>query len=307
MTTLSIETTTRCTLKCPACSRTEFSKQFNRQYPHYDIDTDSLYNFLDCKKGREISQLKLEGDHGDVIYYPKLFYFLEKFRSSKKFMIVTNGAYRDEKFWIELCARLDQRDTIVFSIDGLEDTNHLYRINSDWKSTMLGVDIVGKTNINLHWQTNIFNFNHDKIDKIKEFAESKNAKFFVYKTARFGDDNLRPPEQYIDVDALYDKKYSQNNIELNIDPKCTSQEVHSVTAQNYYVPCGWISSPFTYYKSDVWKHRKKWTIKNQTLDDIYEITLPQWIEQIKNDPIHCDTICKMKCKSDQQRRIQINV
>ena len=61
MTSLQIETTTRCTLKCPACSRTIFAEKLKKPYPHYDIDPNVLYNFLDCTQGENCVVLIKKG------------------------------------------------------------------------------------------------------------------------------------------------------------------------------------------------------------------------------------------------------
>ena len=43
----------------------------------------------------------------------------------------TNGGARDTVFWKRM-AQLKVH--VIFGIDGLEDTNHLYRKNAKWKS-----------------------------------------------------------------------------------------------------------------------------------------------------------------------------
>lgn len=299
MTALQIETTTRCTLKCPACSRTVFAKKFKKPYPHYDIDPDVLYKFLDCSQGRLISKLNLCGDYGDSIYYPRLFELIDKFRDSKSFSIYTNGSHRDEKFWNNLCSKLTPADTIIFGIDGLEDTNHLYRINSDWPSIMLGMDIVSKHGINLEWETNIFSFNYEQLDKIKRFAESKGSKFLSKITHRFGNESLRPPEQFIDTSSLYKSEYSKSTPNIIIEPACVDRYRNTISAQHYFWPCGWISSPNTLYKSKLWKERDKWSITNTTLDELQANALDPWIEYIKENMSTCDVLCKMRCRSEQ--------
>jgi MoaA/NifB/PqqE/SkfB family radical SAM enzyme len=305
MISLQIETTSRCTLKCPACSRTEFNKVTNKPYPNYDIDPDILYNFLNCNLGKEIDTLFLCGDYGDSIYYPKLFYFLEKFKPTKNIILVTNGSHRNEKFWNELCSRLDCNDTIVFSVDGWDhESNIKYRINSDWDSIMLGIDIVAKHNIKLEWETNIFSFNYNYLDKIKQIAESKGAAFICKKTGRFGENFLRPPkDNLIDINEIYNSSYSLPDPNLVIVPQCEGRRRNSIMAQHYFVPCGWISSPRSLYKSQVWKNKDAWSIIDKTLDDLQENTLTPWVESIKNNMSTCETICKMKCKEGQLERI----
>jgi MoaA/NifB/PqqE/SkfB family radical SAM enzyme len=295
---IQIETTTRCTLKCPACSRTQFSELFNRPYPHYDIDVDTLYNFFDCEGGRALRGFSLEGDYGDSIYYPHLFELIDRFRPTKNYRLVTNGAYRDSKYWNELCARLTNDDTVVFSIDGLEDTNHLYRINSDWTSTMLGLDIVSKSNAKLVWQTNIFNFNYNRLDEIKQFAESYGANFMAFKTERYGNDQLIPPYEYINTDSLYKKEYSVST-DIVIDPKCKNTVQHAISADNYFFACSWMSATFVRYKSKMWAERDKWSIVGQTYDDIREQMVKPWVNDILENMSNCDPFCKMKCKVNQ--------
>jgi len=47
----------------------------------------------------------------------------------------SNGALQNANRWSKLGSLLSRHaDYVVFSIDDLEDTNHIYRINVDWKS-----------------------------------------------------------------------------------------------------------------------------------------------------------------------------
>lgn len=291
---IQIETTTRCLLGCPACSRTVFSSTLNRPYPKYDIDADELYNFFDCGSGRKFETLSLCGDYGDSIYYPQLFYFIEKFRSTKTFNIYTAGSHQPAEFWHKLVEQLDSRDCIMFGIDGLEDTNHLYRKNSNWNSIMAAVDIVAASPVKLQWDTNIFSFNFDRIDQIRQFAENKGAEFVCKKTSRFGNDSLIPPEQFIDSAGLYIDRYSKESIE--IQPQCHTQR--AISATGHLRPCGWITAPLTLYKSQLYTQQNLWSIKNQTLDDVMTV-LNSWADNIKHHPEAADIICKMKCKPNQ--------
>jgi MoaA/NifB/PqqE/SkfB family radical SAM enzyme len=295
---MHLELTTRCTLGCPACSRTIFANQLNRSYPKVDIDLDQLFSFFDCDAGRNIERFTLCGDYGDAIYYPKLIEFIKRFRSTKKFTLITNGSHRSSKFWKELTQLLTSDDTITFGIDGLSDTNHLYRVNADWDSIMIGLDIAVASSAKVKWDTNIFNFNYNRIDEIKKFAESRGAEFVAKKTARFGDESLRPPEQYINAEEIFNKKYIDSTVD--IDPKCYRKR--SISATGQFNPCGWISAPQTYYKTNLYRDRKLWSIYNNTLEQILD-RLDKWATEIKQDPEVAHVICKMKCKPDQASRI----
>jgi MoaA/NifB/PqqE/SkfB family radical SAM enzyme len=222
---MHIELTTRCTLACPGCPRTIIGNQIG-VYPKIDLNIDHFAKFLDCDSGRRLSNLHIEGNHGDPIYHPHLVDFVKTFRS-KKFTIVTNGSFRDKKFWESLAEGLTSDDWIIFSIDGLEHNNHLYRRNSDWKSIMLGVDIISQSVANLGWKTIIFDYNYNEIDQIQKFAESRGANFVSQTTSRFGDESLRPPTQIVDVTREYNEDTNQV---WDLTPQCQLHAKEYVSA-----------------------------------------------------------------------------
>jgi len=284
---MHLEPTTRCTLHCPACPRTVISNKLGHFYKQ-DLVVEDLVRFLDCEAGATVSNFNLEGNHGDPIYYNKLFDLIDQFRDTKNFNIVTNGSYKDEKFWHNLASRLTKEDYVVFSIDGLEHNNHLYRRNSDWATTIQGVKIISQYPVRLGWKTLIFDYNYQEIDQIQNYAESLGARFVAEKTARFVDETLRPPQHLLDHTRDY------QNRDTKINPQCANNRQEYISADGYYWPCCWVSSAFTLYKSDLWKNRSQWSIQNQNLDQA-RLQLKNWIEDMPNRP--ADTVCQMMCKS----------
>jgi len=59
MTSLHIETTTRCTLACPACPRTTWKELLKRPVKNIDLDINDLEKFLDCEDGNQIGKFTL--------------------------------------------------------------------------------------------------------------------------------------------------------------------------------------------------------------------------------------------------------
>ena len=301
MKTLQIETTSRCTLKCPACSRTWWNQTLKKGIPISDIDIEMLYKFLDCEKGREIKMLDLRGDWGDCIYYPKLFDFIDKFRKEKNFTICTNGAWQTEKFWNRLSAILVEGDVVEFSIDGLEDTNHLYRRNSDWKSLMLALRIIKNSKARMVWKTRVFKFNQNILPEMKKTAEDLGAEFSHEITHRFGDESLRPTENFVDEDWTYKPDRTVNKIV----PRCKRIDEYnypSVSYYNMFFPCGWFCAPQVLYKSELWKNREKWMIKDTTLDEMWENVVLPWAKNIEDNPAKASILCQTKCNASLQDR-----
>jgi MoaA/NifB/PqqE/SkfB family radical SAM enzyme len=258
-------------------------------FPKTDLDLDIFARFIDCETGKKIPHFTLEGNHGDPIYYPKLCEFIDRFRSTKTFTIVTNGSYRDQDFWHTLAKKMTSKDLIIFSIDGLPETNHLYRINSDWPSIDLALKILKDYPVQVGWKTIIFNYNYQQLDQIRSLAYSYGAQFISQTTSRFGDDALRPPAELIEDFRAYD--YNTEHI-TEIKPQCYQSAKEYVSADGHYWPCCWISSAFTLYKSKLWKARAQWTIKTRDLDQMRN-QLAHWINGMQQDP---DVVCKMMCK-----------
>ena len=298
---LHIETTTRCTLACPACPRTIWNDVVKRPVNKVDLDVDLLERFLDCEGASQITQFFLCGDYGDSIYYPDLLKFIRKFRDQVCFQIVTNGSRQTKKFWQALSDELNEHDSVVFSIDGLEDTNHLYRINSDWNSIMQGLDIMVKGPAQVHWKTIVFGFNYDKLDKIKALAAAKGAAFHAVKTHRYGNESLIPPQQFVEINHLYKEEFNDNH-QIEIEPRCES-DAKIVTADGYLLPCDWIRNPRTFYKSQLWKQKNRWVDKVKMQDNTYDRALEiirDWENYVRQNSLtqsgSVDVLCKMLCR-----------
>lgn len=289
---MHLEPTSRCTLGCPACPRTWFTDQFNRPFPKQDLDVDDLWRFLDCDAGKNVDNFLLSGNHGDPIYYPRLFELIDRFRDTKAYKISTNGSHQHSKFWHNLGDRLTAQDTVYFSIDGLEHNNHLYRKNSNWESIMNGLDIMLASPARVVWKTLIFSYNESEIESIQKFATDKGCIFVVEPTSRFGAENLVPSEQKIDTARLYSK---DKNVILA--PQCLTQQY--ISADGYYWPCCLITSFYTLHQTFLWKSRHEWSIKTQTLDQAQN-RLQNWYKSILEDPENAHDVCKMSCKPGQK-------
>ena len=294
---LHIEPTTRCTLSCPACPRTEWKQLLGKPIHNLDLNYEELYNFLQCDQGKNIKKFTLCGDYGDPIYYPKLFDLIEKFRDTKSFSIHTNGSYKNVDWWNKLNSLLTVQDTIVFAVDGLEQDNLMYRKNANWNSIMNAIDITTKGKAKIKWQTIIFSFNQYKIDEIKNFAIDKGSDFFTIKTHRFGDEKLKPELKNTESNYFYKSEYNENS-PIEIVPKCNTTK--TISADGYFMPCDWIRNPKTFYKSELWTN-KYWlenlNIAKTTYSQANTI-IQKWIENVKQKGLSgtADVLCKMKCR-----------
>ena len=75
---------------------------------------------------------------------------------------------------------------VHFGIDGLEDTNHLYRVNVKWKKVMENVKAFVENGGNAIWDYIVFRHNEHQVEQAREFSNKIGfKKFLVKKTGRF--------------------------------------------------------------------------------------------------------------------------
>ena len=105
-------------------------------------DQQSIINV----KGQKV--INFCGNNGDPIYHTNFIELCNKLKNNNNTIhIVTNGSAKTQNWWESLTTTLNEYDTITFSIDGLEDTNHIYRKNAKWNSIMNAVKIVSSSKV----------------------------------------------------------------------------------------------------------------------------------------------------------------
>ena len=133
--TVHLEITQKCQAACPMCDRNMNGGADN---PHI---TNAELSIQDCKrifKPEFISQLKtmfMCGNLGDPIVAKDTLEVFKYFRQHNPNMWLsmnTNAGAKSTQWWEELAYVFGRMGAVIFSVDGLRDTNHLYRQNVNW-------------------------------------------------------------------------------------------------------------------------------------------------------------------------------
>jgi MoaA/NifB/PqqE/SkfB family radical SAM enzyme len=170
---LEIELTTKCTLGCPACPRNDPNEK-KEDWDVGHLDTDIAKSFADSDVNRNHLFI---GCYGDPLYHPDFIDIMRYYTNKNKRVIIhTNGSFKTKKWWNELASINwnSKLHELIFSVDGLEDTNHLYRIRANWKSIMVGMRIMGALPLDrrpvLEWKYLVFPYNEHQVAEARELA-----------------------------------------------------------------------------------------------------------------------------------------
>jgi MoaA/NifB/PqqE/SkfB family radical SAM enzyme len=289
-----LELTNKCLLKCSACARTTFINKFGiEKWKNHDLNLDHLKKFLNI----DLTDLKFNlcGNLGDPIYYPQLFELLSWLKSkSAVIILVTNGSYKKYEWWTELVSILDSRDTIIFSVDGTPENFINYRVNADWKSIEIGMQVAANSQVNTVWKYIPFSFNEHTVEQARSVAtEIGIDSFLISPSDRWQEnDPLKPANKdfsgkrtHVIVNWKSDKK------NLDINPKCINKrDQHYIAATGHYMPCCYVGDWRFYYASEFYKNQTEFDIANTTISNILNTT--EFYSTLSNTkPKYCTFNC----------------
>jgi sulfatase maturation enzyme AslB (radical SAM superfamily) len=98
----------------------------------------------------------------------------------------TNGSAKTVDWWTNLAQVLGSKGYVVFSVDGLADTNHLYRQNTVFSKIMANAQAFIDAGGRARWDYIVFAHNEHQVEEAEELSKKmKFEKFQFKKSARF--------------------------------------------------------------------------------------------------------------------------
>ena len=292
-----IEPTSKCTLECPLCDRTWFYETFKKRNLH-EINIDNIVKFVGVN-----GHVSLCGNNGDPIYHSNFLELVKQFKDNNcRLHIHTNGSAKTKAWWIKLKNLLTKDDCITFAIDGLEDTNHLYRKNAKWKSIMTAIKTLKDREFKIIWQ--FIPFKHNQHQILDAGNLSKTLGFDEFKLLQsdrwLGKKELMPDREFVDDYYKAQKEVLINpNFSLDMQPKCLKNDLPSqslyVDAEGDFYPCCWMGTYRYKYKSVFSPTQKTFNIKNNTLNQILENNSVKDFFETTKQFTSAHECCKIQC------------
>ena len=188
--TVHVEITDKCNAACPMCVRNINGGPVNPYLPKKEITLELFKKAFTPEVLQPLWRVYFCGNYGDPALGSELIEILQYIREVAPQVILginTNGGVRSKSFWEQLGKILNQKgDYCTFSIDGLEDTNHIYRKHVSWSHVMESVKAFIFAGGNAHWDFLIFKHNEHQVETARELSMNLGFKEFHYKkTGRF--------------------------------------------------------------------------------------------------------------------------
>jgi sulfatase maturation enzyme AslB (radical SAM superfamily) len=223
---LHIELSNQCNAACPMCPRYLYHTEIidpSLQLTQMSLETFKKYFPKDLLS--KIKRISFCGTHGDPLTTKDIIPIIEYIYSCNNDMYLTinsNGGLRTIKFWNEFGKLLkDKAHDMTFSLDGLEDTNHLYRRRVNWKRAIENAQAFIDAGGNAVWDYLIFEHNEHQIEEARQKSIKMGFSKFLQKRAlgfsSHTDETYKPC-------PVYDK---DGNLEYYLSPPSEKEKINS--------------------------------------------------------------------------------
>lgn len=181
---VSVEITSRCNAACPQCPRTD-----NPILPAAELKMEDIKKIFPKEFCSQLDLVYMCGNYGDAMTSNTTIPAIEYWHSMgvPHVGMYTNGSGRNPDWWQALAkAMTGEFDRVTFSIDGLADTNSIYRKNTNWDRIMQSVNAFIQAGGKAVWHYLIFEHNQHQVESARDLAKQLGFIEFVPKaTSRF--------------------------------------------------------------------------------------------------------------------------
>lgn len=213
-----MEHTSKCNLLCPQCARVR-EGQVTPGLPLTELTLKDYKKIFTPEFSKQLDRVYWCGSYGDSIAsgtWMECAFWL-RYSGVKSMQLYTNGSARKPDWWKKLALVFDRpKDYVYFSIDGLADTNHLYRVNSNFDIIMKNAKAFIDAGGNARWDYLVFDHNAHQVEEAKELAKEMGFKAMVIKnTSRFVSNKEFKNNDSRDNEAVIDQRTGKKMHEIS--------------------------------------------------------------------------------------------
>lgn len=278
-----IEVSEICNAACPMCSRfIGGGRQMVSYMNNASISFEKFKQIFDLDFIEQNKKWVFCGVLGDPCTAKDLIPIIEhitKYNSTCEISVESNAGYRDTKWWANFGSFMNTHNRqVIFSIDGLKDTNHIYRRNVQWERVEENLKSFIDAGGYAVWQFIRFKHNEHQIAEAKALANKLGVvTFYVKETNRFRKQHegehkypvkslgsndvdywLYPPSDFVPA------KLDEKNLD-SVEIKCLAQQRKEiyVSAKGDVYPCCYIFSDM----HDNPKNYANWNLSKLSIND----------------------------------------
>ena len=220
--TIRVEITNKCNARCPGCERTvdgDTHPELKKNVVEYTLED---FKTMFPKEIIPNKEFFFGGTVDDPMMNKNVYDICEYVITNDGEVTLETNTGANTKETYERLGKLsknaDGRLHVFFSVDGLEETNHLYRVNVVWSKVLENMTAYSSTGGKCTWQYLVFDHNYNDIEKAKQLANDLGIKLELRQNVR----NVKPWTSKAKVKNKETKKIETKTFEV----KTTEKFVH---------------------------------------------------------------------------------
>jgi hypothetical protein len=247
---IHIEPTDVCQASCPQCAR-ETDPEFDAEQRHH-LHPRDVAAIIPNHITANLHKVLMCGVYGDPAagrYTLDLARWFRQQQPGVTLGLHSNGGIASTDWWRELASLMHHnQDYVVFSIDGLEDTNHIYRRGVSWHRVMHNVEAYIQAGGPAHWDMLVYQHNQHQVEACEDLARALGFRWFRAKVTR------RPMTASLQVPQGW-----------NLPRQGTEIQCHALAERSIYIdaqarvsPCCWLGGRQSGFEPDFGAVQATW-------------------------------------------------
>lgn len=229
---IHVEPTDVCQARCAQCAR-ETDPEFDQSL-HHHLSTQQLAKIIPANTLENLHKVLMCGTYGDPAagrYTLDLARWFRYHQPTVTLGLHSNGGIASTDWWRELAGLMrHSEDYVVFSIDGLADTNHLYRRGVSWHRVMHNVQAYIQAGGPAHWDMLVYQHNEHQVQACEDLARTMGFQWFRAKVTR------RPMTAELQVPQGWRRPQVGSEIQCH----ALQEKSIYIDAQARVSPCCWL-------------------------------------------------------------------
>lgn len=183
---LDLESSSLCNASCAICNRRHSGGVKVPEMVETYVTFEQFKRWFTVDFIKKLNGLSMCGNYGDTMTNPELLDILRYVRGLNPLVRITmntNASGRTPEFWQELSNIIGDHGHVTFSVDGLEDTNWIYRRGTHWDKIMMAFTNFKKGPAKARWEFIVFKHNQHQVEEARELSKKLGIEEFWPKKA----------------------------------------------------------------------------------------------------------------------------
>jgi len=229
------------------CDRNENGGRDNKHITNAELSLDDCKSIFSPEFIGQLDTMYMCGNLGDPIVAKDTLEVFKYFRQHNDKMWLsmnTNAGAKNVIWWKELANVIGRMGTVIFSVDGLSDTNHLYRQNVNWANVERNMRAYIDAGGRARWDFIVFGHNEHQLEEAEALAKEWGVeRFQLKKSGRFFDANSQSKDFHQarnrkgEQTQVISKPVQKSNQNLALLKQAEIEKTYG-SMREYYDECG---------------------------------------------------------------------